>query len=154
MSRASRQRRTPRPNSEPAPGRPLPFTPRVTVADTPAAPARVSTAAWRALALATLAFTICFSVWGILSPLAPFFREQYALSGAQVGLLVAVPVVLGSLARIPLGLLTDRFGGRMVFTAMLIFLVVPLVLAGLTSSFGTLLGAAFLLGIGGAAFAI
>ena len=76
MSRASRQRRTPRPNSEPAPGRPLPFTPRVTVADTPAAPARVSTAAWRALALATLAFTICFSVWGILSPLAPFFREQ------------------------------------------------------------------------------
>lgn len=118
------------------------------------APVSVSPAAWAALALATLAFTICFSVWGLLSPLAPLFREQFGLSGAETGLLVAVPVVLGSLARIPLGLLADRFGGRVVFTALLFFLVGPLILAGLTWSFGTLLSAAFLLGIGGASFAI
>lgn len=115
---------------------------------------RPTAAAWLALVLATLAFTICFSVWGLLSPLAPFFREQYGLSNAETGLLVAVPVVLGSVARIPLGLLADRFGGRAVFTTLLFFLTGPLILAGLTWSFPTLLGAAFLIGIGGASFAV
>ena len=56
-----------------------------------------------ALALATLAFVVCFAVWGLISPLAPLFGDLYKLSATQVGLLVAVPVVLGSLARIPLG---------------------------------------------------
>src|ERR1051326_6620319 len=73
-----------------------------------------------ALVLATLAFSGCFAVWGLVSPLAPLFRNLYQLSGTEVGLLVAVPVVLGSLARIPLGLLTDRFGGRAVFPALLL----------------------------------
>lgn len=118
------------------------------------APASVQPGAWMALALATVAFTVCFSVWGLLAPLAPLFREQFGLSGSESGLLVAVPVVLGSLARIPFGLLSDRYGGRTTFTALLFFLVGPLILAGLTGSFGTLLGAAFLLGIGGASFAI
>jgi NNP family nitrate/nitrite transporter-like MFS transporter len=116
--------------------------------------ASVPPAAWTALALATVAFTVCFSVWGLLAPLAPLFREQFGLSGSESGLLVAVPVVLGSLARIPFGLLSDRYGGRATFTVLIFFLVGPLILAGLTSSFGTLLGAAFLLGIGGASFAI
>src|SRR5581483_9833151 len=102
MARATRQRR-PRPAGAAAPGRPLPVYPSGAAADRPATPEGVAPAAWLALTLATLAFTICFSVWGILSPLAPFFREQYALAGAQVGFLVAVPVVLGSLVRIPLG---------------------------------------------------
>jgi MFS transporter, NNP family, nitrate/nitrite transporter len=119
-----------------------------------AAIAAVSPAAWIALTLATLAFTVCFSVWGLLSPLAPLFRQQFGLSNSETGLLVAVPVVLGSLARIPVGLLSDRYGGRVLFTALLFFLTGPLILAGLTWSFQTLLGAAFLLGIGGASFAI
>lgn len=110
--------------------------------------------AWLALGLATLAFAVCFAVWGLLSPLAPLFREQYALSGIQVGLLVAVPVVLGSVARIPLGLLTDRYGGRIVFAALLLFLLIPLGLAGMTSTFSTLIAVAFLLGIAGASFAV
>lgn len=107
-----------------------------------------------ALALSTLAFALCFAVWGLIAPLAPFFRELYRLSGTEVGLLVAVPVVLGSLARIPLGLLTDRFGGRLVFSGLLLALVVPTVLAGLTRSFGALLAVSFLLGIAGASFAV
>lgn len=107
-----------------------------------------------ALALATLAFTLCFAVWGLIAPLAPLFRELYRLSGTEVGLLVAVPVLLGSLARIPLGLLTDRFGGRLVFSVLLLALVVPTALAGLTSSFGALLAVSFLLGIAGASFAV
>jgi MFS transporter, NNP family, nitrate/nitrite transporter len=109
---------------------------------------------WLALTLGTLAFALCFAVWGLLAPLAPFFRERYGLSATETGVLVAVPVLLGSVARIPLGLLTDRFGGRVVFAALLLFLVIPLSMAGLTTSFGTLLLAAFFLGVAGASFAV
>ena len=81
--------------------------------------------AWVALALATLAFALCFVVWGLIAPLAPTFRALYGLSGTEVGLLVAVPVLLGSLARIPLGMLADRYGGRLVFALLLVVLVAP-----------------------------
>jgi NNP family nitrate/nitrite transporter-like MFS transporter len=113
-----------------------------------------SQGAWPALILATLAFAVCFAVWGLLSPLAPLFRERYSLSATETGLLVAVPVILGSLARIPLGLLTDRYGGRTVFTVLMLFLLVPLAAAGLTSSYGSLLAVAFFLGLAGASFAV
>jgi NNP family nitrate/nitrite transporter-like MFS transporter len=106
------------------------------------------------LALATIAFALCVAVWGLIAPLAPTFREIYALSGTQVGLLLAVPVVLGSLARFPLGLLSDRYGGRLVFTALILFLLVPVALVGFTNSFGALVGVSFLLGLAGASFAI
>lgn len=108
----------------------------------------------RALVLATLAFATCFSVWGSISPLAPLFRNLYLLSGIQVGLLVAVPVVLGSLARIPLGMLTDRYGGRVVFTLLLLILLAPTALAGLTTSYASLLAVSFFLGLAGASFAV
>jgi NNP family nitrate/nitrite transporter-like MFS transporter len=108
----------------------------------------------RALVLATLAFALSFAVWGLLAPLAPQFRDLYSLSATEVGLVVAVPVILGSLARIPLGLLTDRYGGRIVFSVLLVLLVVPAALAGLTTSFGSLLAVSFLLGTAGASFAV
>jgi MFS transporter, NNP family, nitrate/nitrite transporter len=107
-----------------------------------------------ALGLATLAFIVAFIVWGLFAPLAPFFRELYALNSAQVGLLLAVPVVLGSLARIPLGVLTDRYGGRVVFTALLLVTLVPVAVAGLTTSFVSLLAVGFVLGLAGASFAV
>jgi NNP family nitrate/nitrite transporter-like MFS transporter len=112
------------------------------------------TGAFRALALATLAFVLCFAVWGLIAPLAPLFRDLYRLSTTQVGVLVAVPVLLGSLARIPLGILTDRYGGRRVFTALMAFLIVPTALAGLTASFATLVVVSFFLGLAGASFAV
>ena len=69
-------------------------------------------------------------------------------------MLVAVPVILGSIARIPLGIVTDRYGGRIVFTVFLFFLAVPLLLAGFATSYGMLLGVALILGVAGAVFAI
>jgi NNP family nitrate/nitrite transporter-like MFS transporter len=110
--------------------------------------------ATRALILATLAFAVSFMVWGLIAPLAPTFKDLYGLSTTQVGFLVAVPVVLGSLARFPLGIITDRYGGRLVFTILLAGLVIPVVLAALTDSFGALVAVSFFLGMGGAAFAI
>ncbi|HZS00959.1 MAG TPA: MFS transporter [Chloroflexota bacterium] len=120
---------------------------------TPAAPPPWGRRVW-ALVLATLAFTICFAVWGLIAALAPRFRELYDLSATQVGLLVGIPVLLGATARLPLGLLTDRYGGRAVFTALLLALLVPVALVGLTRSYPALLAASFVLGLAGASFAV
>src|SRR5438045_2228962 len=75
----------------------------------------------RALALATLSFALSFAAWGLIGGLAPVFAGLYHLTASQTALLVAVPVLLGSFARLPMGMLTDRFGGRLVFTALLVF---------------------------------
>jgi NNP family nitrate/nitrite transporter-like MFS transporter len=106
------------------------------------------------LALATLAFTACFAAWSLISPFAKSFKADLGLSYAQALLLTAVPVVLGSLARIPVGMLTDRFGGRRLFVALLAFSALPAVLFGYADGYGALIGVGFLLGIAGASFAI
>jgi nitrate/nitrite transporter NarK len=72
----------------------------------------------RQLGLATLSFAVSFAAWGLVSAFAPTFREIFALSATQTALLVAVPVLLGALARLPVGMLADRFGGRLVYTAL------------------------------------
>ncbi|MGA7365240.1 MAG: hypothetical protein WBX04_08940, partial [Candidatus Sulfotelmatobacter sp.] len=64
----------------------------------------------RHLLLGTVSFTFCFAAWGLISAFAPHFRELLHLSATQTAFLVAVPVLLGALARIPMGMLTDRFG--------------------------------------------
>ena len=66
---------------------------------------------------ATAAFTICFYAWALLGPLGPDLQEQLDLSDTQIALTTSIPVVLGSLMRIPLGYLTDRYGGRNVLAA-------------------------------------
>ena len=97
--------------------------------------------AYRALVLATLAFALCFAVWGLVSPLAIQFQELYELSSTQISIVIATPVILGSLFRIPIGLLADRFGGQAVFAALMLVLVVPVLFIGLLGgSFGGLLG--------------
>src|SRR5512142_798813 len=80
----------------------------------------------RHLALGTISFAICFAAWGLIAAFAPTFRQQFHLSASHTALLVAVPVLLGSLARIPMGMLTDRFGARIVFALLLAFVVLPL----------------------------
>ena len=69
----------------------------------------------RHLLLGTVSFTVCFAAWGLISAFAPHFRQQFHLSATQTAFLVAVPVLLGALARIPIGMLADRFGGRVCF---------------------------------------
>lgn len=71
----------------------------------------------RALFLSTTAFAVSFAVWGLVAALAPTFAQAYGLSATAKSLLIAVPVLLGSLGRLPAGMLADRFGGRRVFAA-------------------------------------
>ena len=108
----------------------------------------------RQLALGTISFTICFAAWGLISAFAPRFREMLHLSASQTALLIAIPVLLGSLARLPMGLLTDRYKGRAVFTALMLFAAAPPLLAPSASSYSSLLGVAFLMGMAGSSFAV
>lgn len=64
----------------------------------------------RHLLLGTVLFTVCFAAWGLIIAFAPSFRQKFHLSATQTAFLVAVPVLLGALARIPIGMLADRFG--------------------------------------------
>jgi NNP family nitrate/nitrite transporter-like MFS transporter len=108
------------------------------------------------LGMATLGFALNFWAWALLSPLAVSFTTALELSSFQQALLVAVPVVVGSLGRIPVGALTDRFGGRMMFPIVSLVTVVPVLYLGLWghSSLAALLFGGFFLGIAGTAFAV
>ena len=79
----------------------------------------------KALFLSTSGFAVSFAVWGLIAALAPTFTQLYNLSATQKSVMIAVPVLLGSLGRLVAGLLADRFGGRNVFSALLVFSAVP-----------------------------
>jgi nitrate/nitrite transporter NarK len=106
------------------------------------------------LVLATVSFTLSFAAWGLIAGLASVFTGLYNLTASQTALLVAVPVLLGSVARLPMGILTDRFGGRLVFTALLLFSSLAAFVVPLTRSYESLLIAAFLIGMAGSSFAV
>jgi len=108
----------------------------------------------RQLFLGTISFVVCFAAWGLISAFAPRFRQLLHLSATQTAFLVAVPVLLGAVARLPMGMLTDRFGGRVVFTALMIFSAIPVALVPLTSGYKNLLIVGFLLGMAGSSFAV
>ncbi len=108
----------------------------------------------RNLVLGTIAFAVCFSAWGMIAPIAPDIQDELGLSDTETAIMISVPVVLGSLLRIPFGIITDRIGGRPVFAVMLFYSAGAAVLVGFASSYAALLGAGFLLGAAGATFAV
>src|SRR4249920_1011316 len=108
----------------------------------------------RALILATISFALSFAAWGLVGGLASVFTELYRLTASQTALLVAVPVLLGSLARLPMGMLTDRFGGRAMFAILMGLSGVAAWLVPLTTSYSSLLASAFFLGLAGASLSI
>ena len=80
------------------------------------------------LALATIGFAVNFWAWALISPLGPLFREQGTLgtlSESDVALMVAVPVIVGSLGRIVVGALTDKLGGRVMFPIVSGVTIIP-----------------------------
>src|SRR4051794_39141938 len=80
------------------------------------------------LAMATVGFAVNFWAWALISPLGPLFRKNGdlgTLSESDVALMVAVPVLVGSLGRIPVGALTDHFGGRVMLPLITGITIVP-----------------------------
>ncbi len=111
------------------------------------------------LAMATVGFAVNFWAWALLSPLGPLFRTNGtlgSLSESDVALLVAVPVVVGSLGRIPVGALTDKLGGQVMFPLVSAATIVPVLFIGFFGlhSYAALLVGGLFLGIGGTAFAV
>lgn len=102
-----------------------------------------------------LHFDLSFMLWVLIGALGIYITESLKLNPAQKGLMVAIPILSGSLLRIPLGLLSDRIGGKRVGVAMLIFLFLPLTLGWMAGdSLPTMLGIGLMLGTAGASFAV
>ncbi|WP_104082749.1 NarK/NasA family nitrate transporter [Cryobacterium sp. Y11] len=109
------------------------------------------------LTLATLASVVCFWAWTSVAPLGVRYSLQLDLSSTQASVLVAMPVFVGSIGRIPVGVLTDRFGGRIMFTLVLLATVPAILLVALAGMLGVywiLVLCALLLGIAGTVFAV
>jgi NNP family nitrate/nitrite transporter-like MFS transporter len=114
----------------------------------------VHPAAPKSLFLATAAFTIAFANWGLIAGLAPLLKQELKLSAIQTSLMIAIPVLLGSLGRIPAGILTDRFGARWVFSLLLGFGIIPMIALAIDHSYPSLLFWGLFLGVAGSSFAI
>lgn len=108
------------------------------------------------LGLATVGFAINFWAWALLSPLGSRLHDSLHLTSFQQALVVAVPVLVGSLGRIPVGALTDRYGGRVMFPLVSAATILPVLYLGLLghSSLAALLVGGFFLGVAGTAFAV
>ncbi len=112
-------------------------------------------AAYRNLIMATIGFTLTFWAWNLIAPMSGDYKDRLGLSSFQQSLLVAVPVLVGSLGRIAVGALTDKFGARLLFPLTSALTVLPvLLLIPAKNSYGAMLAVGFLLGIGGTTFAI
>lgn len=107
-----------------------------------------------ALYFAMFAMIVSFTVWASISPMASNIQELYQLTGTQKSILVAIPVLLGAIMRIPLGVVTDSYGGRKVYTLLLLFLLIPTIGIGFANSFAGMIFWAFLIGMAGTSFAI
>lgn len=109
----------------------------------------------RNLTLATLASVVGFWGWTIIAPLGTRYAQDLGLNAAQTGALVAMPVLVGAIGRVPVGVLTDKFGGRRLLIVILVAtapLVLLVALAGSVKSYPLMLLFGFFLGIAGTVF--
>jgi NNP family nitrate/nitrite transporter-like MFS transporter len=119
----------------------------------PAAPSQ-DNAPTRALAISTIAFTVCFAVWTIFSIIGVRIKQELGLSETQFGLLIGTPILTGSLVRIVLGVWTDRFGGRLVYTATMLAAAIATFLLAFAQTYTQMLIAALGVGLAGGSFAV
>lgn len=108
----------------------------------------------RALAMSTIAFTVCFAVWTIFSIIGVRIKQELGLNETQFGLLVGTPILTGSLVRIVLGVWTDRYGGRLVYTATMLAAAVATFLLTYAHTYEQMLIAALGVGLAGGSFAV
>jgi MFS transporter, NNP family, nitrate/nitrite transporter len=102
-----------------------------------------------------LHFDLCFTIWVLLGALGIYITKDLGLNDAQKGLMVAIPTLSGSIARVFIGLLSDRYSGKLVGTLMLIFLFIPLLVGWLVPiNFPLIILVGLMLGVSGASFAV
>jgi len=106
------------------------------------------------LAISTWAFTVCFAAWMMFGIIGIPLRQELQLNSTQFGLLTAMPVLTGSVFRLPLGIWTDRFGGRIVMLLLLVLCAVPLWFASYATALWQFLLLGLALGLVGASFSV
>ncbi|WP_417657230.1 nitrate/nitrite transporter [Pseudidiomarina aestuarii] len=109
---------------------------------------------YRALGLSTFAFTLCFAVWTIFSIIGIQIKDDFNLSDTQLGLLMATPILTGSISRLFLGIWTDRFGGRWVLGLLMLTTAACVYLLTFATSYEMLLVGALGVGLAGGAFIV
>ena len=108
----------------------------------------------RALTASTLAFTACFAVWTMFSIIGIKIKAELGLTDTQFGILIATPILTGSLSRLFLGIWTDQYGGRVVFTVQMLLTAVAAYLLTLVTTYEMFLVAALGVGLAGGSFAV
>ncbi len=109
---------------------------------------------WSVVAASTLAFTVCFMVWMMFAVIGIPIKKTLGLNETEFGILVAMPVLTGSLLRLPIGMMTDRFGGRIVLVTLMVSTIVPIFLISQGTQFWHYLVTGLFVGCAGASFTV
>ncbi len=109
---------------------------------------------WSVLASSTLSFTVCFMVWMMLGVVGIPLKQQLGLNETEFGVLAAMPVLTGSLVRVPLGIWTDRFGGRIVFFLLMLSTVLPIYMMAFATAYWHFLVIGLFVGLAGGSFSV
>ncbi|PHS31892.1 MAG: MFS transporter [Methylophaga sp.] len=110
--------------------------------------------AWSVTAASTLSFTVCFMVWMMFAVIGIPIKETLGLNETQFGILIAMPVLTGSLFRLPVGILTDIYGGRIIFMGLMLSTIVPMWLISLGTEYWHYLVLGLFVGLAGASFTV
>lgn len=106
------------------------------------------------LAANTIAFTACFAIWVMFSIIGIPIKELLSLSETQFGILVATPILTGSLARLPVGMMTDKFGGRIVYFVLMLTIIIPLWFISEAKEYWQFIILGLFVGVAGASFSV
>lgn len=104
--------------------------------------------------MSTFAFTVCFAIWMMFAVIGIPIKKMLSLNETEFGLLVATPVLTGALSRLPLGMWTDKFGGRIVFFLLMLFTVLPIYMISMATEYWHFLLAGLFVGLAGGAFSV
>ena len=109
---------------------------------------------WSVVTASTIAFTVCFMVWMMFAVIGIPIKQSLGLNETQFGVLIAMPVLTGSLIRLPLGMWTDRFGGRIVFFILMLSTVIPIWMISWATEFWHFLVTGLFVGVAGGSFTV
>src|SRR3990170_9095698 len=108
------------------------------------------------LIMSALSFTVCFAVWTMNGVLITFLSDNriLPLEPAQIGWLIGIPVLTGAITRLPVGMLTDKYGGKYVFAGVMLLAAIPAYLMSYANTYTEFILASLGFGLAGASFAV
>ena len=115
---------------------------------------KTSNKAYSVLIVSTPAFTVCFMVWMMFGVIGIPIKKALNLNATQFGLLTATPILTGSLVRVPLGIWTDRFGGRIVMFILMLSTVIPIWMMAYATEYWHFLTIGLFVGLAGGSFSV